>query len=128
MSATTVGFGDSVPESTFGKLFVAFYLIFGCFALANTVHSIASIPMHMRAVRLENMVLDQYGHDLDPYELRDLCSMPWNEDPSYCNKNEFILGMLLKLNKITVKDYMDIGRRFDDLDRDGSGKLTPDDV
>jgi len=54
--------------------------------------------------------------------------MPWNEDPSYCNKNEFILGMLLKLNKITVKEYVEIGRRFDALDSDGSGKLTPEDV
>mmetsp|Transcript_83881 Transcript_83881/g.237229 ORF Transcript_83881/g.237229 Transcript_83881/m.237229 type:complete len:707 (-) Transcript_83881:60-2180(-) len=128
MSATTVGYGDSVPESPGGKLFISIYLIVGCFSLANAVHSIASIPTHMRAVRLENIVLNQYGRDLDPYELRDLCSMPWNEDPSYCNKNEFILGMLLKLNKITVKEYVEIGRRFDALDSDGSGKLTPEDV
>ena len=67
MSATTVGFGDSVPESDFGKIFVAVYLVVGCFSLANAVHSIANIPMHMRTVRLENTVLDQYGHDLDPY-------------------------------------------------------------
>lgn len=128
MSATTVGYGDFAPRTQDGRLFIALYLLLSTVFVGKSVHDIAHIPLLLRRNRLESMVLNQYGKDLDPYELKELCSMTINESPEYCTRNEFILGMLLKLDKITQRDITECGQKFDILDLDGSGKLTPDDI
>ena len=46
----------------------------------------------------------------------------------FCTKNEFVLLMLQRLDKIKAKDVAAAAAQFDRLDIDKSGVLSPDDV
>lgn len=126
VTVTTVGYGDFSFSTEEGRLFGVVYLVVGTVIIAKALSDIASIPLEARKARLERMVLEQYGSDLSLDEFEELTRT--GAHPGFCTKNEFILLMLKKLNKISTKDIREAVAQFDALDADGSGVLTSADV
>ena len=91
------------------------------------------MPLERRKRRNEQAVLAQYGEDLDPDEFHEILTsfrdlgLAAASDGS-CSKTEFVLSMLLKLDRVNQHDIRRCARVFDDLDIDKSGRLDKADL
>jgi len=135
VTVTTVGYGDVSPVTDGGKWFSIFYLLIGTVLMAKALGDIAALPLDMRRKKMEAAVLSQYGGDLDPEELTEIASDPAlselgldREQEGSCSRIEFVMSMLLKLEKIDKNDVQRCVKVFNGLDADGSGTLDADDV
>lgn len=126
VTVTTVGYGDITPKTDPGKIFAFVYLTVGTVVIAKVLGDIANVPLEARQMRLEKEVLEQFGSDLTVDELKELAA--GGEDDDFCTEAEFIIGMLLKINKVQPKDVERCIEQFKKLDIDGSGRLTMEDV
>ena len=82
---------------------------------------------------MERAVLDQYGDDLDPDEFAEILRFIHelglaSEDDGSCSKTEFVLSMLLKLDKVNRRDIQRCVDVFTALDYDHSGRLDKGDI
>ena len=133
VSVTTVGYGDVFPSTRGGKIFAMFFLLGGCGVMAKAVGDVAGLPLERRKRRNEQAVLAQYGEDLDPDEFHEILTsfrdlgLAAASDGS-CSKTEFVLSMLLKLDRVNQHDIRRCARVFDDLDIDKSGRLDKADL
>jgi len=135
ITITTVGYGDVTPKTDIGKWFACVYLLVGTVLMAKALADIAAVPLQVRRQHMEEHVLSQYGHDLDAGELAEIVSdshlrdagLIYHVDGS-CTRAEFVISMLLKLEKINKGDIQRCTRIFDGLDEDGSGVLDTEDV
>lgn len=107
ITVTTVGYGDEHPHTTGGKVFGCFYLFFATIVYAQALSALADIPLSRRRKHLEQQVMDQYGNHLTPEEYIDLIS--GGASPDCCTRDEFIIRMLIKLNRITPEDVIQVG-------------------
>lgn len=123
---TTVGYGDLSPQKPGTRLFAVFYLIIGTMVIAKALGDIAAIPMEQHQMKLEKMVLEQYGNELSLEELKELAE--GGDNPDFCTRAEFVLGMLVKLRRVAEEDIMVCVQQFEVLDADGSGHLSAADV
>lgn len=129
VTTTTIGFGDDAPQSPYGRIIGAVYLVFAVNEFMNTLTQLAELPQAIRQAREENDVLSQFGKDLSASELRSVillsCADP---NSTRCSKEEFILGMLVRQNKLNFEDVQEIGAQFDRYDLYRSGKLDVNDI
>lgn len=131
VTVTSVGYGDISPKSIAGRWFAIFFLLPATIATAQAMSAAAAVPMKAHKKKLELMVIRQYGEDLTNEELADLIQDPVGKRDSTdttCSRNEFILKILVKLDKVNPKLLQDISAEFDRLDNDGSGFINLDDV
>lgn len=70
-------------------------------------------------------VLSHFGRDLSVKELEDLCQGGANKDE--CTRAEFILRMLVWLDRVDLDDILKCGEQFDILDKSGDGVLDLED-
>lgn len=129
ITTTTVGFGDDAPQSPYGRILGAVYLVFAVNEFMNTLTQLAELPQAIRQAQEENDVLSQFGKDLSASELRSVillsCADP---NSTRCSKEEFILGMLIRQNKLNFEDVETVGAQFDGYDLDRSGNLDVRDI
>merc|ERR1719263_483496 len=129
VTTTTIGFGDDAPQSPYGRIIGAIYLVFAVNEFMNALSQLADLPSAVRHAQDESDVLEQFGKDLSASELRSVillsCADP---NSTRCSKEEFILGMLVRQNKLNFEDVETVGQQFDKYDVDRSGKLDVDDI
>ena len=80
----------------------------------------ASCPYGRRLLRLHTT-----GRDLSVAELEDLCQGGANANE--CTRAEFILRMLVWLDRVELDDILKCGEQFDILDKSGDGVLDLED-
>jgi len=135
VTVTTVGYGDVTPSTDAGKWFAIVYMLLGTFVMAKALASIAAIPLEIRRLHMEAQVLSQYGKHLSKPELAEIASDPAfsqlglvRQVPGGCTKTEFIVSMLVKLNKLDAKDVQRCADVFAQLDENGDNQLTEADL
>ena len=57
---STVGYGSGTPDTDGGRLFAAFYMLFGVSCMANFVGELAERPLRAHRRKLENLVSNRY--------------------------------------------------------------------
>ena len=79
--------------------------------MAKALADIAALPLELRRKRQEASVLNQYGSTLQPKNLQAIASDTQlsnlgltRQNSAGCSKSEFVLSMLLKLDKIKERD------------------------
>ena len=133
VTSTTVGYGDLTPTTPQAQAFVCAYALFGTILLARSLGALANIPLERRRIYQQQLVLDQYGGELDAEELDDLQATLTelelcDADRGYCTRSDFALAMLVRQDKVTRGDVQAALGTFAKLDIDGSGELDDDDV
>eukprot|EP00927_Polykrikos_kofoidii_P025133 TRINITY_DN2264_c0_g1_i1.p1 TRINITY_DN2264_c0_g1~~TRINITY_DN2264_c0_g1_i1.p1 ORF type:complete len:484 (+),score=89.46 TRINITY_DN2264_c0_g1_i1:73-1524(+) len=143
ITMTTVGYGDLHPTKEASKLFAIVYILLAFMVIASAVSFIASIPFEVRRLRHINEVLHQFGDSLDLHELRAIAdgreiqqlrtpqqqSRVLETHGASVSRAEFVIWQLLKQEKIDFgEDIVKVLLTFDQLDADGSGRLTIADI
>ena len=133
VSLTTVGYGDVYPVTDGGKYFACLYLLVGCVMMAKALGDIAGLPLELRRQRNERAVLDQYGETMDASEFEEILASfralgLAGPGEASCSKAEFVVMMLLKLEKYDTRDIRRCVTIFDTLDADKSGRLDARDL
>lgn len=130
-TVTTVGYGDTPPNSRAGKIFTIFYIIFGVGYLATCIGNIVRYPMNLRERHIDQKVLSQFSGDLSSNMLKRLFKAELFQDvPSLrrdqeeISKAEFVLLVLEMMNKVDEKDILLANRIFAHLDANGDGTLN----
>ena len=72
VTASTVGYGDILPTTDLGKIFVVIYAPVGAVALGFAVQTIASLPVLYRHERLKEHVLQQFGDAMNEVDFAEL--------------------------------------------------------
>ena len=116
-----------------GRVVGVFYMLFAVSMFGYALSALADIPLSRRRHKLEQRVIQQYGSSLSPVELSNILrsSNPKAVDDSQLGsvgQAEFVVAMLLKLNKLQPEQVAMIEAQFYRLDVDRSGTLTLDDV
>ena len=100
--------------------------------MAKSLGDIAGLPLEARRKRLEKRVLEQYGDHLDGEEFAEILRYAHSQGlcdaATSCSRTEFVLSMLLKLDKVDREDIQQCVAAFNGLDRDHSGRLDAGDV
>ena len=100
--------------------------------MAKSLGDIAGLPLEARRKRLEKRVLEQYGDHLDGEEFAEILryahSQGLCDSATSCSRTEFVLSMLLKLDKVDREAIQQCVAAFNGLDRDHSGRLDAGDV
>lgn len=130
-TVTTVGYGDTPPNSRSGKIFTIFYIVFGVGFLATCVGNIVRYPMNLRERHIDQKVLNQFSGDLSSKMLKSLFKAELFQDvPSLrrdqeeISKAEFVLLVLEMMNKVDEKDILLANKIFAHLDANGDGTLN----
>eukprot|EP00927_Polykrikos_kofoidii_P025135 TRINITY_DN2264_c0_g3_i1.p1 TRINITY_DN2264_c0_g3~~TRINITY_DN2264_c0_g3_i1.p1 ORF type:complete len:468 (+),score=77.53 TRINITY_DN2264_c0_g3_i1:59-1462(+) len=143
ITMTTVGYGDLKPSTDNSRLFAIVYILLAFGVIASAVSFIASIPFEIRRLRHINEVLQQFGDSLDLVELKALADgkeiqqlrtpeqqkRVMDTHGASVSRAEFVVWQLVKQQKIDFgEDIVNILTTFDQLDTDGSGRLTVLDI
>lgn len=131
VTASTVGFGDVVPETETGKLFAVVYIPVSIALLGSGVASFASIPMARRKAELLGRLTRNKFSRRDFEQLShgaEIRRLNLSQDDDFITKNEFVLFLLLKLGKVGEEDLTQCQAIFDNLDRTDDGMLTSEDL
>jgi len=117
---TTVGYGDVTIQTDEGKIYATVHLIFSVSLLGSLISEVFAL-MASRADQLKRAEL--LKKRLDPELIKSL-----DKDGKGVDRTEFVLGMLYKLDIIVPDDAEPYIKQFDQLDADGSGLLTSEDL
>jgi hypothetical protein len=85
-----------------GKLLICVYLLCATFLFGKIVTAIASIPLNRHGRRQDARILTQFGAHLTTDDLLAICKGGQSDDE--CTKAEFILRMLIWLDRIDVDE------------------------
>lgn len=121
VTVTTVGFGDLEPVKHGSKVFLIFFIPMSVCVVAGALGSLGAIAIEMEA---DKKKLESLNRKLDFNMIREM-----DTDGDGVDKCEFLVAMLVQ-NGICDKEN-DIDpwlKRFDELDKDGSGRLDGDDI
>lgn len=118
ISASTVGFGDVQPTRNVSKMIMTVWLCVSTICAAKVVGDVAAMvaKMKQRAVqrRLMNARMD----------MRTLVRMDRDRD-NRLDRTEFVAQMLIRSGKVEERDVQQLLQRFDQLDVDNSGYISP---
>lgn len=131
----TVGYGDVVPVTNAGKLFMIFYSIFGCVLTARALGEIIRIPVAIREKGIETEVTKQFGNELSVEVLQGILENDFfklipnmRANKSCVSKCEFMLLLLEMMGKVEEKDLLLASSIFDNFDILNIGVLSEDNL
>lgn len=130
MTATGVGPGDVVPKSTSGRLTTAIFSMASSLVFARLVGAIALVPLE----RWRRRILDTFGTVLTADTLAQLArgrrvkQLGLSRSDGYVTRDEFTLLALIEQCLVSVQDIEIARAKFDQLDRDGTGRLHQADL
>ena len=129
ITSTTVGYGDESPSTAPGRLIGSFYMLFAVVMFGVALSALADIPLSRRRDKMESKMVKQFGDSLSLLELQNIIRNA-NDDPAddSCSEAEFVISMMLKLDKVKPDQIKKLQQVFDDLDVDKSGTLSLRDV
>mmetsp|Transcript_68957 Transcript_68957/g.201874 ORF Transcript_68957/g.201874 Transcript_68957/m.201874 type:complete len:539 (+) Transcript_68957:54-1670(+) len=135
VTATTVGYGDIVPDKPKAKWFAIVYIMLSFSLVASALGYLASIPGEARRIRNQESVLMQFGDSLEASELtallesQELRKLRGGASADSVSRAEFIIWLLIKKGNVDLKeDLMPCAAIFETLDPDGSGELDEADI
>ena len=120
VTATTVGYGDVSLNTESARLWAFFHIFISVTLLTATIDNVRSLARDRR-VALHKLTLLRGKLDTDLMRSLDL-------DGDGVDKFEFVTGMLKKLDLVDEDDVHAFAKLFHTMDKDGSGRLTPDDI
>ena len=133
VTSTTVGYGDITALDEVGKILLIPYIFGGLVLVSRSLGSLAAIPLEQNRKLQQQMVREQDGEELDAGELQDL-KAAMNDlglvrgAADSCTLSDFTLAMLVRQEKVSVKDVIECVDVARTLDADGSGELDDEDV
>ena len=95
-------YGDVVVKTSAGMAVMCVYLIFSTLLFGKIVTTVASIPLNRHRRRKDAAILSQFGAQLSIDELIAICR--GGHDDTSCSKPEFIIRMLVWLDRISVDE------------------------
>jgi len=111
ITLTTVGFGDEVPESQFGRCFAILWMTFGTASLANLISQVSHTIMALQ-VSQERKLSRSLFEKMDKDHTHTL------------SKFEFISFQLVRYGLVTEDDIATLMEEYDRLDANHDGTLT----
>ena len=121
ITGTTIGLGDRSPDHEISKLYCIFYIPMAVAFGGAFVGRIATSYVDRRNDALEAQFLSRALSE------SDISAMDTNRD-NMVHKDEFLVYMLKTLGHVEQEDMDRILELFDQLDKNGSGSLTKDDI
>lgn len=117
VSMTTIGFGDIIPQTGYGKIFCSLWIFVsvGCAASAISAYAKARAARHPEL---------HFSKKMSSQDIRD---MDDNKDGKV-DRHEFAMHVLLDAKLISEDDIKIINETFDEFDIDGSGYLDQADL
>jgi len=122
ITATTIGLGDETPENPWSKMICIVYIPLLVAFCGSFLGQIATSYVDKRNDRLEAQFFNRAVITESDIEKMDL------DDNGYVTKDEFLIFMLLTLQKVESADIDEIVDLFHKLDKDNSGTLCVDDI
>lgn len=119
ITLTTVGFGDHSPRSWYGRLFGIFYMIFGVLVTASFVATSAEAFFEAKTAtnrRKAKEISMEVFAEIDKGK------------KGYFTRVEFMEYLLLKHNLVSKSDIDVINEQFDEIDTDGNGQATYEEI
>lgn len=121
ITGTTVGLGDLTPHSPAVRILSILFLPFAVAVLGELLARIASTYMDRKQRKVDREFL---SHRLT---MCDIETMDTNRDGEV-DRAEFVIYMLVALQRVDKDDVDEIIRCFNRLDRTKSDSLTPQDL
>jgi len=119
-TATTVGYGDVAMTTEAAKTFAFFHILISVSLLAAIISDVGELGAERRnALKRMHMFESRLDTDL-------MASLDQNGDG--VDKFEFVTGMLIQMNLLDAEDVGNFVKLFEEMDKDGSGTLTADDM
>lgn len=134
VTLSTVGYGGVVPTTDGSRLFAALFMLAGVGCTGKLFSDFSALPLHAHRARLQRRVLAQYGEALDEEGLWELAAgdqlsaLGLSHSQHFVTKNEYVLAMLVRMEKISALDLRLCQQAFEALDASGSGRLDMADV
>lgn len=111
ITLTTVGFGDVTPMSYHGRLFGAFWMLFGVAAMGNFVRAFSEVFM-MEKTQERQVDVSQCFNQID------------TDGDGYLSRFEFVSFVLLEHGMVTKKMLDAINGQYDNLNVLKNDKVT----
>ena len=121
VTSTSVGYGDITPHRPSMQLFCVFYIPLAIAVTSKSLMGAAELYMNARARELEREFMSR------PLTSKDLSKMDKDSDGGV-DFGEFLSHMLVAMKKVDKSVVEDIQMLFNNLDKDGNGRLTCDDL
>lgn len=123
ITLTTVGFGDHSPRSFMGRAFGICWMIFGVISTAHLITTAGEFfhqeglgqGQHFKLEVSEEKLVQDFG-EVD------------HDGKGYFTQAEFMEYILLKYKLVETDDLELIRRHFEELDKNGNGHITHDEV
>ncbi len=135
VSVMTVGYGELAPNTRAGKVFTIFYLIASCSWMAKALSDFVKYPLLQRVVKNEKKIIDQFSSDMHTKTLKLLFENEFYQlvpdlkrMPNEMSKCEFVLLLLLLMEKVEEKDIFLVAKIFENFDLHQRGYLTEEDM
>merc|ERR1711884_904882 len=104
--------------------------------MLTNMSMISMIPVELRKMRIEQLVLNQFGDDFDDVAFREVgaiirrlqVSTSRPDGPGQCTREMFALAMLMRLGRISERDVKATFMAFRRLEEDGNDTLTGRDL
>lgn len=115
------GYGDYAPRTEEEKMIAIFFIPIAVGAMGVWLSGVANIIVESRSARYrKSMIMKELTqHDLDIMD---------RDGDGIVTRAEFLEFMLVAMNKIDQNLVDDLRSHFDQLDADGTGELTRDDL
>lgn len=117
VSLTTIGFGDFAPKSRAGRVFSIFWLLSGVCAVGNFTCQFSKkfLEANRRQRKLQ-INIDEIFAKID------------KDGSGTLDRFEFMSFALMEYGMLTEEDLDAIMKQFNDLDKDGSGCVSKEEV
>ena len=123
ITSATVGFGDICPSNDAGRWFTILAASYGLSTLTFFVEQCGKAADERSAML---KLAQQLNMEVSNPE--SIMKQFDSDNDGIISKTEFVVGMLLALELVAEKDVRPIVKRFEEVDADGSGTVTREEL